>query len=368
MGGVAAPSTANTERHKMQAGTDNMSEREVQLDDPSFYRPSSEDPVELRTAIQNFSTNNEEFAKSIRITRDKLKQYIETARNKKTIRPYNILLVAPPGMGKSFIAKEIARDVGGDDAEIDEVYIASMIGVQEIDDVFRRVQSIYLDGKIPAVIFDEVDSQINGFHVYNRFLSPMWDGKFFVSGVKHTLPPSIFFFAGSAIAPKKTIDCAVKKAREKHGPDGDVPYSTFLEEWVEIYYDQFSANESKPPEKLEDFISRIDDTILIPPIMNLQSPATAKKEFRAMACVLIRKHHGSKVNKIQENVLQALAQTIEIDGLRAAEKVIFISKPADQLVFTGDLLPEDFRHKNELGKGTLTQDHAYTRIDVKSWR
>lgn len=325
-----------------------MIDKTVQVNEP----PANAE-ITLRYAVGRFSTNNDEFAHAIKMTRDKVRRYVESYGSKRSVRPYNILLSAPPGMGKSFIAKEIARDVGGDEIAIDEVYIASMSDVSEIDDVFRRVQSNYLNGKLPVVIFDEVDSKIGMLNVYNRFLSPMWDGNFFVSGQKHTLPPCIFFFAGSTITPRETIEEAAQAVSSKRDKNGNVVYSDFRSAWNDKFFKIMEKPAADKPEKIEDFITRIDDIILIPPINGLMSDDNAMDEYRSMACVLIRKYH--QVNVIQGIAIDALAKNLKERGLRDTEKAIFISTTPDEgMAFSAKFLPDDFRMAMNIPKDALT--------------
>lgn len=309
-----------------------------------IYEPADE--IEIVPVVGEFCTENKEFANHLETIRDKITLYISRHQSKKAMRPYNILLSAPPGMGKSFLASQLSQDAArsaGGDVEFDEVFVASMNKVSDIDDVFRRSQSLFLDGKMPVVLFDEVDSKVENINIYNRFLSPMWDGNFFVGTQKFALPPCVFFFAGSTISTEDISSEAVVDLQ------GDYSYQKYRANWERLFKKQFAHEAAEPelkPEKLRDFIDRVDDIIRIPPIEGMMSEESVLLEYRKTACILIQKHFSKNLDKIHTRVIDSLAKTIRHESLRTAEKAIFSSSPkADQFDF--EALPEDY--KRQLG-------------------
>jgi hypothetical protein len=85
------------------------------------------------------------------------------------------------------------------------LYVASLQSSAELYGIFQRIQSINLEGKLPVVFFDEIDSDIANAKVYAKFLAPMWDGTFYVGKEKFFLGRSVFFFAGSTLSTEEAF-------------------------------------------------------------------------------------------------------------------------------------------------------------------
>lgn len=129
---------------------------------------------------------------------------IEAYVDRTTIRrPFNIFVQAPPGSGKSFLVKSLIKAVAAQQHKRKaqfpflEANLSNISSYHELvmflDTVHRRGR----DGKVPFVLFDEIDAEMPGFNFFQRMLMPMWDGAYLWKGARKTLPPTVFFFAGT---------------------------------------------------------------------------------------------------------------------------------------------------------------------------
>jgi hypothetical protein len=294
-------------------------------------------PLEITTVFGNYVTQNHGFVEYLGSVRDQIETYCSKT---KISRPLNILLAAPPGSGKSFLIKQIIGSINSNtELSFEEVYVASLENAAELFSIFQRIQSINLEGKIPVVFFDEIDSKIGGTHIYAKFLAPMWDGTFYLGKERFFLGRSIFFFAGSTLSLEKKSREIVKTKASK----GKIlTYDAYFSAWNA----EFNKYVKRHPDKLHDFMDRIDAVIPIPPVKRELLGIQLKKEYEDLGCMLILKHFPNTkyIGKIALRVISdSLAEAfIKNESVRVVEKAIFSSR-IDGDTFDLACLPKRFR-------------------------
>jgi hypothetical protein len=129
----------------------------------------------------------------------------EYARQPRPERPLSIAVFGPPGSGKSFGVKEVARSVLPGRIEKESILtfnLSQFDDPSELMDALHQVRDASLTGLLPLVFWDEFDTGLQGQPLgwLRHFLSPMQDGTFQENQIVHPIGPAVFVFAGGTRA------------------------------------------------------------------------------------------------------------------------------------------------------------------------
>jgi hypothetical protein len=151
---------------------------------------------------------------SLRIIRRLVLDYKNGSKGE---RPLCLAAFGPPGSGKSFGMKQIARTVLGKDVPILEFNLSQFVDTTELTGAFHQVRDAVLKGVTPFVFWDEFDS--GDYKWLQYLLSPMQDGDFHERQITHPIGKCIFVFAGGVSYSFARFQKKAKSLTQKKGPD-----------------------------------------------------------------------------------------------------------------------------------------------------
>lgn len=151
--------------------------------------------VPIETIGGWYSADRQEI-EGVRSVSNAMKDYLKQ-KNPQT--PLCVAVFGPPGSGKSFAIKEIAKGLGIEaDAQL-TFNLSQFESPRELQTAFHQICDLNLRGKMPLVFWDEFDTPCEGHPLgwLRYFLSPMQDGEFSDQGLTHPLGSGIYVFAGA---------------------------------------------------------------------------------------------------------------------------------------------------------------------------
>ncbi|MEA1961632.1 MAG: ATP-binding protein [Bacillota bacterium] len=132
----------------------------------------------------------------VRSVHNAMKDYLQL---KHPDTPLCVAVFGPPGSGKSFVVKEIAKGLGIEEAAQLTFNLSQFESSAELQTAFHQIRDLNLKGKMPLVFWDEFDTPLDGRPLgwLRYFLAPMQDGEFADQGTPHPLGGGIYVFAGA---------------------------------------------------------------------------------------------------------------------------------------------------------------------------
>jgi len=137
---------------------------------------------------------------SMRSVRNIIREFLHERRS----RPLSLAVFGPPGSGKSFAIKQMAREwmSGGTRITVLEFNLSQFASPADLPAALQRVRDCAVEGTLPLVFWDEFDTGLGGRELgwLAQFLAPMQDGAFIEGGITRPIGPAIFIFAGGTHA------------------------------------------------------------------------------------------------------------------------------------------------------------------------
>lgn len=273
-----------------------------------------------QVALPGFSTLDEDMIVSI----DDFVRRIQDYKDDNTrLRPYNILMKAKPGSGKSYFVKCLAKRLN-----IHPVIgnLSSPDSTDVLRSVVNEARNHKAEDRLPLLFLDEVDSDSSLI----PFLLPLlWDGELFIAGQVLKIGRCV-------------IICAISDP-----------------EWIKMAESNDQDTQAIEVKKLSDLLSRFDGGAFA--ISSIDSP-TRRHDKLCVAAELIKRRFPD-IHAVSIGLLEFLASVPLQHEVRSIEFFVnLIPRTSLRHVFGLVQLPEERTEYVYLRLGRDTSDFAKQKL------
>jgi hypothetical protein len=237
-------------------------------------------------------------------------------RQKKNRLPLNSLLIARPGLGKSFLAERLAATF---DMNYLEFSFSQMASNRDIIDCFDTICSVQNRTKKKVLVFmDEINCKVQGHSALGLLLSPIFGGSFVRDGKTYKLSPAVWIFASTdplkILVDDKKINKGSDFVSRLNGPVID--------------FESFE----KTSKNFTELINKFKNALILNKEIDsderefLFKHNASKTEQVYIGISLLNTYWGP-ISKIQKEVLELFQSILPINGFRSLE--FFISRFQD---------------------------------------
>jgi hypothetical protein len=204
-------------------------------------------------------------------------------RDKTRQRPFNALMLAAPGAGKSHFIKQLAEKMKADRVKAVTFNMATMQAPDDIAQPIDQLRNLKVNDSFPLLFLDEFDSDPSR---YASLLPLLWDGELQIGHRDLKLGKSVVVLAGSNPDLPKALEMS---ARMRIDPEaGDAALSG----------------------KLVDLLSRINGGTIEIPELDLRTEHRDRRVDKVcMTVSLIKKRFGENIKAVPRSFLRFVAHT-----------------------------------------------------------
>lgn len=268
--------------------------------------------AESEKLLPGYSTLDEVHRAEIKKLIKQITAYLQDPTRK---RPFNALMLASPGAGKSHFIKQIAVAMKSESVQAVTFNMATMQTADDMAQPVDELRNLKVNDRYPLLFLDEFDS--DAAH-YSALLPLLWDGELHVGHRDLKLGKAVIVLAGSNPDLPKTM---AQSAQMRLDADSGTGYAS--------------------TGKLIDLLSRINGGVINIPDLDLRSADRDRRVDKVcIAVALLKTRFGADLMEVPRSLLRFIAQTIFRYGVRSIAHLIDLieSNAVKDKILAGDAL------------------------------
>lgn len=250
--------------------------------------------TESETLLKGYSTLDDQHRAEIQKLIKQITAYLNDSTRK---RPFNALMLASPGAGKSHFIKQLAATMKDERVQAVTFNMATMQSAEDMAQPIDELRNLKVNDRFPLLFLDEFDSDSSR---YAALLPLLWDGELQLGPRDLKLGKVVIVLAGSNPDLPKTMDQSAKMALEME-----------------------PIEESIANSKLVDLLSRINGGVINIPGLDLRSEDRDRRVDKVcIAAGLARSRFGNDLAEMPRSLLRFIAHTTFRYGVRSIAHLI----------------------------------------------
>jgi|MTBAKSStandDraft_2_1061841.scaffolds.fasta_scaffold26361_2 hypothetical protein len=244
---------------------------------------------ESENLIKGYATLDDPHRQEIQRLIQQISDYLHDSTRK---RPFNALMLAAPGAGKSHFIKQLAKNMKEERVEAVTFNMATMQSNNDLAQPIDDLRNIKVNDKFPLLFLDEFDTDPSR---YATLLPLLWDGELQIGHRDLKLGKSVIILSGSNPDLPKAMNFSEKMNNDLSISDSNISNS-----------------------KLVDLISRINGGVINIPDLDLRSENRDRRVDKVCISVaLLKRRFGQDIEFIPRSLLRFIAHTTFRYGVRS---------------------------------------------------
>jgi len=235
---------------------------------------------ESESLLQEYATLDDVHRAEIKQLIHDIRAYLDDATRK---RPFNALMLASPGAGKSHFIKRLAAAMDANRVQAVTFNMATMQSADDMEQPIDQLRNLKVNDRFPLLFLDEFDSDPAR---YPSLLPLLWDGELQVGHRDLKLGKAVIVLAGSTPDLPKTMAYSAAMGLEP------------------------AADDKLPSGKLVDLLSRINGGVIKIPDLDLRTPDRDRRIDKICVLIsLLRARFGRDLTEVPRSLLRFVAHT-----------------------------------------------------------
>jgi hypothetical protein len=249
--------------------------------------------AESESLLRGYATLDDAHRAEISRLIQQISAYLSDSTRK---RPYNALMLASPGAGKSHFIKQLANTMTAQRVQAVTFNMATMQSADDMAQPIDELRNLKVNDRFPLLFLDEFDSDPSR---YSSLLPLLWDGELQIGHRDLKLGKAVIVLAGSNPDLPKTMEQAATMRLDAGG------------------------TESAPPSKLVDLLSRINGGVLNIPDLDLRTEHRDRRVDKVCITVaLLKARFGKDLKTVPRSLLSFISNTVFRYGVRSIAHLI----------------------------------------------